>query len=144
MAVPLRLTVVVLPVDELLEMSMVPLALPATAGSKLTCSVNTCPGFNMAGSATFEIENAAPLTVTELTVTADVPDEVKVSGCVAVALSFELPNARLVELTARVGLDFVRTTNAPHPHNCHMLQRAASRRRKRPYPVRRSDRFALQ
>jgi hypothetical protein len=34
--VPLRLTVAVLPVDELLETVMVPLAAPATVGTKLT------------------------------------------------------------------------------------------------------------
>ena len=34
--VPLRLTVLVLPLEESLEMVMLPLAAPATAGSKLT------------------------------------------------------------------------------------------------------------
>jgi hypothetical protein len=37
--VPLRLTVLVLPLDELLAMVIVPLAAPATVGSKLTWSV---------------------------------------------------------------------------------------------------------
>jgi hypothetical protein len=34
--VPLRLTMLVLPPEELLEMAMLPLAAPATVGSKLT------------------------------------------------------------------------------------------------------------
>ena len=37
--VPLRLTVLVLPLVELLEIVIVPLAAPAAVGSKLTCSV---------------------------------------------------------------------------------------------------------
>ncbi len=37
--VPLRLTMLLLPPEELLEIVMLPLAAPATVGSKLTCRV---------------------------------------------------------------------------------------------------------
>ena len=46
---PLRLTVVVLPVKELLETVVVPLADPATVGLKPTCRLNVCPGFKVTG-----------------------------------------------------------------------------------------------
>ena len=105
--IPLRLTVAALPVDELLEMVMVPLASPATVGSKLTSRFNVCPGFSVAGSVTFDTENAVPVTVTEMIETGELPVEASTSRRVVVLLKVELPKARLVELTVRRARDSV-------------------------------------
>ena len=77
--VPVRLTMAVLPLDELLEMVIAPLAAPATVGSKLTRSVAVCSGLSVIGNVVPVIENPVPLRVAELTVTAAVPEDVSVS-----------------------------------------------------------------
>ena len=49
-----------------------------------------------------DVLKPAPVTVAALTVTADVPEDVKVSVCVAGVLTATLPNARLDALRLRV------------------------------------------
>lgn len=61
-------------------------------------------GDKVSGRVTPETVKPAPLAVTALTVTADVPLEVRVTDCVAEALTFTLPKARLLLLTAKPGL----------------------------------------
>ena len=96
---PLRGTVAVLPLEELLEMVMVPLADPAVVGLNVTWSVKVWPGFSVAGKVAPEIAKAAPVTVTEFTVTAVFPDAVMPSVLVEVAFKLTFPKSRLDELT---------------------------------------------
>lgn len=96
---PLRLTVAVLPVLELLEMVIEPLAAPATVGMKLTRRLTVVPGFSVTGNVAPVMVKPVPDNAAELTVTAAVPDEVRVRVCVEVVLSVTLPKARLPELT---------------------------------------------
>jgi len=98
--VPLRLTVDVPPVEELLEKVMLPIAEPATVGEKLTCKVATCPGLRVRGNVAPDILKPAPVIVAELTVTAAVPEEVSVSVLVEVDFRFTLPKAIVPALKA--------------------------------------------
>ena len=79
-------------------MVMVPLADPAMVGLNVTWSVKVWPGFSVAGNMAPGIEKAAPVTVTELTVTAVLPDAVIPSVLVEVALKLTFPKSRLYEL----------------------------------------------
>ena len=95
---PVRLTVLVPPDVELLEIVMVPEATPVVVGLKLTCSDRDWPGFSVAGSVAPDIANAVPETVTEPIVTAVLPDEVSVSVLVEVVFSVMMPKSRVVAL----------------------------------------------
>jgi len=53
-------------------------AVPAVAGSNCTVKVAVWPGLRVAGNVTPEALNPVPVAVAALTVTAAVPDEVKV------------------------------------------------------------------
>jgi hypothetical protein len=77
---PLRLTTVVLLVDELLVMVNCPVAAPAVAGLNTILSVAAWPGLNVTGNVPPEIAKPAPVTVAALTATGAVPVEVKVTG----------------------------------------------------------------
>lgn len=62
-----------------------------------------CPGLSTAGNAGAEMENPAPETVREFTLSAVVPDEVSVRFLANVELSATLPNARLLALSVNCG-----------------------------------------
>ena len=96
---PLRVIVLVLPLVELLEMVIVPLAAPATVGSKLTCRFTDCPGFSVTGTVAPVIVNPVPARVTEFTVSAAVPEEVNVNVLVDVVFRLTVPKSRLLALT---------------------------------------------
>jgi hypothetical protein len=100
--VPLRLTTAVGLVDELLVMASWPVADPATVGSNCTLRVTAWPGFNVTGKAAPDTVNPVPVTVAALTVTAEVPVEVKVTDFVTGVFTATLPNDRLLALTPRV------------------------------------------
>jgi hypothetical protein len=97
--VPLRLTTDLLPLAELLEMVIVPLAEPPTVGTKLTCRLAVCPGFSVTGNAPPDSLKLAPVSVAELTVSGAVPEEVSVSVWLAVAFRATFPNARVLPLS---------------------------------------------
>lgn len=78
--VPMRLTVVVLPVDELLEMVMAPLAALADVGVKSTWHVIGLPGDKVAGKCGQVMENSAPVRETELMLSGWVPIDVMIKG----------------------------------------------------------------
>ncbi len=101
---PLRVTALVPPLEELLETVMVPLAAPATVGSKRTCSVTDWPGFNVAGKLAPEMAKAAPATTTECTVRGAAPEEVRVSVFVDVALIAMSPKASVSALRVSCGV----------------------------------------
>jgi hypothetical protein len=101
--VPLRLTVCVLPVDELLTTVIVPDALPADVGSNCTVTVADCPAASVAGTFVLARENPVPATVTLLSVTACVPVLLSVTVFVAAVFNTCEPNEMLVVLSASVG-----------------------------------------
>jgi hypothetical protein len=78
--VPLRVTTEVAPVDELLDMVTLPVTAPVAVGSNCTVTEPVCPGFKVAGKLAPSREKPAPLSVTELTVTASVPVDVRVTA----------------------------------------------------------------
>ena len=79
MLVPLRATIAVEPVDELLLIVICPLAAPAVVGRYCTCSVIDCVGFSIIGRLTPTIVKPVPVIAAELTVTGAVPVEVNVN-----------------------------------------------------------------
>ena len=101
--VPLRVTLAVGSVDEVLPMVTCPLAEPLTAGLNWTESVAVWPGLRLIGNATPEMEKPAPLTVAEFTVTATVPVDERVSDCVLDELTVTLPNSMIEALNDNVG-----------------------------------------
>lgn len=102
--VPLSVTTVVGPVEELLVMVSWPAADPALVGSNCTVTYAVWPGFNVAGKLPPRIEKPDPLAVTELTVRAAVPEELRVTVCVVVAFSVTLPKTSVFELRVKVGV----------------------------------------
>ena len=100
--VPLRLTVMVEPVDESLEIDRVPGAAPAPLGSKLTATVAVWPGDNVSGRAGPATANPPPATVKALKVTDAEPVDFNVMDCVATEFRVTVPKLRLVVLTVRV------------------------------------------
>ena len=99
---PVRLTAVVAPVEELLAMISVPVAAPAVAGSTSISSVAICPAFRVTGNVAPDTEKPAPLRAAEETVTAALPVDVRVSDCVVGVFTFTSPKPTLAELTLRV------------------------------------------
>ena len=77
--VPLSATVELVPVEELLVRVTVPLAVPVAVGLKPIASVAVWPAFSVRGKVTPESVNPVPLIDPALTVTAAVPDEVRVT-----------------------------------------------------------------
>jgi hypothetical protein len=91
-------------VEEVLAMVNVPVAAPAAVGSNSMPSDAVCPGVSVSGSVgPDESVKPVPATVAELTVTAVVPEEVRITSCVAGVFSSTLPNATLVALMLSAG-----------------------------------------
>jgi len=101
--VPPRVTVVVLPVDELLLIAICPLAVPVAVGSNCTCSVIAWVGFSVTGRLPLTIVKPVPVIAAEFTVTGDVPVDVSVNDCVVAAFTVTLPKLKLVALTVNCG-----------------------------------------
>jgi len=97
---------------ELLVRVRVPVAVPATVGSKDTCSLMATVGFKVTGKVAPEIVNPVPVRLAELTVTADVPVELKVTYWVVAVPTGVLPKFKLVELNVSTGFP---TVAAPVP-----------------------------
>jgi len=102
--VPLRATVAVGFVDELLPMLTCPVADPATEGLNVSVTVMVCPGLRLAGRLTGDAEKPLPVTVIDLTVTGAVPVEVRASIWVVGLLSTTPPNEMVVVFTDRAGV----------------------------------------
>jgi hypothetical protein len=102
--VPLRVTAAVPPVVELLLMVIFPLAAPVVVGSNWTCSVTDWFGFSVTGKLWATIVKPAPVIAVELTVTADVPEEVSVTVIDFAVFTVSLPKLRLDALTVNWGL----------------------------------------
>ena len=80
--VPLRASVTVGFVDELLTMVNWPFCEPVVVGLYMSVSSRVWPGLRVAGKVTGEREKPAPVTEADFTVTAAFPVEVRVTICV--------------------------------------------------------------
>ena len=98
---PVPLSVTIPPLAALLLIFTDPLAAPATVGSNPTVSVAVFPGLSVTGVLIPVAENPEPVTETPLIVSAAVPDEVTVTGCVVAMFSPCVPNATFVVLRLR-------------------------------------------
>ena len=101
--VPLKAMDAVLPEAELDEIARLPVYADAAVGSKATCNVTDCPGFNVAGNVGPVTKKPAPESAAEFTVTGAVPDEVSVTVFVEAVLIVTLPKDKLVALTVNCG-----------------------------------------
>ncbi len=97
---PLRLTVNVGFVDELLVMLSWPAAVPTADGSNVRVTLIACPGFSVVGRPGDEAENPLPVTAKEFTVNGADPFEVIVIVCVVELFTTTEPNEMLVAFTA--------------------------------------------
>ena len=88
-----------LPLPELLEIAVEPLAEPATVGLKLTWRLSDCPGLRVVGKLAPDKLKPAPEILAEFTVTALVPEEVNFNVFDNVEFTTTLPNATLLALT---------------------------------------------
>jgi hypothetical protein len=77
--VPVRLTAIEVPADELLEMIKLPPADAALAGVNFTVKVSDWPGINLAGNVPPDTEKPAPCRETELMSSGHVPADVNVT-----------------------------------------------------------------
>ena len=98
--IPFRETNAVPPVVELLLIVTWPLAVPVVVGSNCTCNVTDCVGFNVTGRLPPTIAKPVPVIAAELTITGDVPVDIKVNDWVVAMFTVTLPKLRLVALTA--------------------------------------------
>ena len=96
--VPLKATTAVLPVDELLLIVSCPLALPIAVGANCTCNVTDWVGFSVAGKLPPTIVKLAPVIPAELTVTGEVPVDVKVNDRVVAVFTVTLPKLKVAAL----------------------------------------------
>ena len=103
MPVPLRLTVVVGLVYELLVMPSCPVTAPAAVGLNCTASTMDWPALRVVGNVAPETEKPVPLTVAALIVTGAVPVELRVTEFVAAAFRDTFPNDSELVLTLSVG-----------------------------------------
>jgi hypothetical protein len=111
--VPLSGTPVVLPLLLLLLIVSSPFTAPDTVGSNCTCRVADAPGFRVTGRTPGTTLKSAPVTVAELTVTADVPEDVSVTDCCVGKFRVTLPKANDTALKDNCGL----CTAVPLPLN---------------------------
>jgi hypothetical protein len=102
--VPLKATVIVPPIEQLLLSATVPVVAPAAVGSNCTSRVDDCPGVSVIGNLAPGIVNPAPLTDPALMVTAPVPVDVIVTGCVAGVFTVTVPKATLLVPKVNVGV----------------------------------------
>lgn len=101
--VPLRLTLDVPPVAELLVKVICPLAVPAVDGSNATVTLAVCPGVRVAGKLAPESLNPVPLNAAELTMSVSVPVDCRVTDLVTAVFNATAPKLKLVVLNVSAG-----------------------------------------
>jgi hypothetical protein len=89
-------------VEDVLVMVNVPVAAPGTVGSNSIPTVAVWPEVSVSGNVGPEGVKPVPVSVTELTVTDPVPEEVKITVCVVGVFNATLPNAMLVALMLKM------------------------------------------
>jgi uncharacterized lipoprotein YbaY len=102
--VPLNWTTVDAPVEELLLIVNCPDDPPAAVGLNFTWSVTDWFGLSVAGKVAPESVKPVPLRAAALIVTGAVPDEVSVTGSVALEFTATLPNDSELVLTVTCGV----------------------------------------
>jgi hypothetical protein len=100
--VPLRVTVVEAPVEELLAIAIWPVAVPEVVGSNWMLSVAVWPGLRVSGNVIPDEVKPAPEIAAEVTLTGPVPVDVNVSDCETVVFRATLPKFALEELIPRI------------------------------------------
>ena len=100
---PVRVTTLTLPVVELLVKVSEPDAAPAVAGLNRTWIVMATVGFRVTGKVAPENENPAPVMDAPLTITGELPVELRVTGKVRGVPTGSSPKLRLVVLKVRTG-----------------------------------------
>jgi hypothetical protein len=105
--VPLNATTAGLPLVELLVIVSFPVTAPAAVGANCTVTVAVCEAFKVSGKLPPITVKPAPVMAAELTVTADVPDEVSVNESVAVEVVATLPKLSEEALTVNCGVPAV-------------------------------------
>jgi hypothetical protein len=103
MPVPSNGTTVWVPVVESLVKLKDPDAGPAVRGSNCTWIVTAMPGFKVTGNVAPEKVNPDPVMLTEDTVTAELPVEVRVRGRDTGVLSETFPKLKRVAFKVRTG-----------------------------------------
>jgi hypothetical protein len=101
--VPLKATVAVLLVDELLPTVNSPATVPPVVGRNCICKVSDWLGFSVAGKLPATIVKPAPAIEAELTVTGDVPVDVSVTARVVAAFTVTPPKLKLAVLNVNCG-----------------------------------------
>ena len=104
MLVPLKATIAMFPLDELLLIESCPVAAPVVVGPNCTCSVVDWVGLSVTGKPPPTIVKPAPVIAAEFTVTGDVPVDVNVNDCVVAVFTVTLPKVRLAALIVSCGL----------------------------------------
>ena len=101
--VPVRATVAVLPLVELLLIVSFPLAAPAAVGRNFSCRVTDWFGVSVTGKLPATMVKPAPAIEADFTVTAEVPDDVSVTEAVAEEFTVTLPKLRAEALSVNCG-----------------------------------------
>ena len=101
--VPLSWTTVLAPLEELLVIVNCPVACPAAPGLNRIFNVTDWFGFSVTGKVAPESVKSVPLSVAALIVSGAVPDEVNVSGSVALLFTDTLPKDSEFALTVSCG-----------------------------------------
>jgi hypothetical protein len=101
--VPLKATVAVLPLVELLLIVRFPVAAPAAAGRNCSCRVTDWFGLSVTGKVPATMVKPAPVIEAEFTVNAEVPDDVSVTEPVAAEFTVTLPKLRDEALRVNFG-----------------------------------------
>jgi hypothetical protein len=99
--------------DELLPMLNCPVTAPAADGLNVSVTVTVCPGLRVAGRLMGDAEKPLPVTVKDVTVTAAVPVEVRVTVCVVGLLTTTLPNEILVAFRLSPGVPAFSCSESP-------------------------------
>ena len=93
-----------LPVVELLDMVIVPVDVTAAVGLNCTWRVMATVGLSVTGYVAPVTVKPAPVKLAALTVTGEVPEEVRVNACVVGLPTGTEPKPRLAELTVSCGV----------------------------------------
>src|SRR5271155_268095 len=101
--VPVKASVAVLPLVELLLIVSCPVAAPATVGRNCSCKVTDWFGFSVTGRLPLTMVKPAPVIESEFTVTAEVPDDVSVTEAFADEFTVTLPKLRVEALSVNCG-----------------------------------------
>ncbi len=92
------------PADVFVVRVTAPVADPDVVGSNSTSIVALDPGFSVRGKLNPVIPNPLPCTVPLLIVSAAVPDDVRITDCVADVFSDTSPNATVDDPTVSAGV----------------------------------------